>query len=156
MNKLQENVGFTLIYSVIIMVDLLNGLYGIQDMEDFLNFLPFINNRMEGQLCYEFPRPDKEFKEILLEDFSNYIKPEIFETEEIKSYRCLYLAQISDDKKLARKIKKKIKLEQMQFEFKSKEELYKEEVEKITDEILEMKDKSWEELLLEIENKRKL
>ncbi len=145
--QLQKTMGFTSIYSLIIMVDLLNGFYEIKDIGYFLNIFPFVNNRMEGQLCYNFPIPSKSFSMIKEEDFSSYINKEIFDTEDIKKYRALYLAEKSGNKDLEKDIKNKIKLDEINAGFEYTQKEYNKAVEKILLKSPNVEFKTWKDLL---------
>lgn len=150
--QLQKTMGFTSIYSMIIMIDLVNGLYEIKDLDFFLNSSPFVNNRMEGQLCYDFPAPTKPFSKISDEDFSSYIKEELFSNEEVKKFKCLFLATKCEDKKMKRDIKNKISLDELTSEFKYTQNEYEGRIEKLLGKSPNIECKSWDDFLDELEN----
>ena len=151
--QLQKTMGYTDIYSMIIMVDLVHGLYEIKGLDFFLNSFPFVNQRMEGQLCYDFPNPSKSFSEIKKEDFSTYIKPELFNVEEVIKYRCLFYAERGQDKHAIKKVKNKIMLDELNSEFKYKQDQYEKKVDDILSKTPEIEFKTWQDLSDEVELK---
>lgn len=147
--QLQKTMGTTNIYSMIIMIDLVNKLYEIKDLKFFINSSPFVNQRMEGQLCYDFPNPTKKFSEIIKEDFSSYIDKKIFLLEDVVKYRCLHIALEKENKEMIKDIKIKISLDELknEFEFQKKEfdKKLSALIEKTHDHDIEFK--SWDEIL---------
>lgn len=146
-NQLQKTMGSTNIYSMIIMIDLVNELYEIKDMQFFINSFPFVNQRMEGQLCYDFPAPSKKFSEITKEDFSKYINEEMFLIEDVKKYRCLYLAEKTNNKWLKKEINNKIKLDELHSQFIYQESEYKKKVNSLIEKTPDIESKSWDDIL---------
>jgi len=150
--QLQKTMGKTNIYSMIIMIDLVNELYDIKDMNYFINSFPFVNQRMEGQLCYDFPKPTKKFSEILSEDFSSYIKENVFLTEAVVKYRCLSVAENNKDKKMMKVINDKIKLDELTNELKFKENEYKKKIDNLIKKSPDIELKTWNDILKDLDN----
>lgn len=148
--QLQKTMGSTNVYSMIIMIDLVNELYEIKDIKYFINSFPFVNQRMEGQLCYNFPKPTKKFSEILLEDFSSYIDKNMFFTEDVIKYKCLSIAEQGKDKKMIRDVKNKISIDELYNEFKYQEEELKKRIDKLTEKSPDIEFKTWEQILKEL------
>lgn len=145
--QLQKTMGETNIYSLIVMIDLISGFYEIKDISFFLNSFPFINNRMEGQLCYDFPKPFKEIQSLLYEKFNEYIKYEMFERDEIKKYKCKYIAERNGDKELLKKINSKIKMDKITLKFQYEKKQYLNEVDKILNKFSDINKISWDDIL---------
>ena len=150
--QLQKTMGSTNIYSMIIMIDLVNELYDIKDMNFFINSFPFVNRRMEGQLCYDFPKPTKKFSEILSEDFSSYIKEDMFSIEEVVKYRCLSIAETKENIKMIRDIKNKISLDELYNEFKFQENEYKKKIDNLIKKSPDIEFKTWNDILKDLDN----
>lgn len=150
--QLQKTMGSTGIYSMIIMIDLVNELYDIKDIKYFMNRLPFVNQRMEGQLCYDFPNPSKEFSEILLEDFSSYIDENMFSTEEVIKYKCLSVAESLEDKQLIKDIKNKISLDELYSEFKFQEDEFKKKIGVLISKSPNIEFKTWNDIWSDLGN----
>ena len=76
---------------------------------------------MEGQLCYDFPRPSTSINSLIIEDIFQYIDNDIFDFEIVKKYIVLAKASLNQPKKgkatILKKfitiINKKIKLEEL-------------------------------------------
>lgn len=102
--------------SLILMIDLVQGLYEIKDLNYFLNQTPFPNANMEGQLCYDFPSPKHPIEEIKNINFKNFLDLSIFENMEIKKFRLLKMSLEKNNKLVSKIIKDKIKLEKLQEE----------------------------------------
>ena len=147
--QLQKTMGSTNIYSMIIMIDLVNELYDIKDMKFFINSFPFVNQRMEGQLCYDFPNPSKKFSQIMEEDFASYIDEEMFSVEEVIKYRCLSIAEKNEDKKMVKDIKNKISLDELYNEFKFQEEEFKKRINLLIEKSPNIEFKTWNEILVD-------
>lgn len=150
--QLQKTMGSTNIYSMIIMIDLVHGLYEIKDMEFFMNSFPFVNQRMEGQLCYDFPIPTKDFSQLISEDFGNYINEEMFDIDEVKRYKCLHIAEEIGNKGSIKKIKNKIALDEKISEFKFTEEEFKKQMNNIIAKSPDIESKTWDDILADLNN----
>lgn len=150
--QLQKTIGFTNIYSMIIMIDLVNGLYDIKDLKFFISSFPFINQSMEGQLCYDFPKPSKEFSQIMKEDFSSYIDEKVFSIEEVIKYRCLYLAEKNKNKKMIKDIKNKISLDELYNEFKFQEDELKKKTDSLIVKSPNIEFTTWDDILEDLNN----
>lgn len=99
--------------SLILMLDLVQGLYEIKDLNYFLNQIPFPNANMEGQLCYEFPFPKYNIEEIKNINFKNFLDISILENIEIKKFRLLKKSLEKNNKIVSKIIKDKIRLESL-------------------------------------------
>lgn len=97
----------------ILMIDINNGLYEMQGIDYFKNLRPFVNQRMEGQLCYDFPTPKKNFSEFIDEDLEIISKINLNEDISIKKLKLLKKAQSIENKELIRLIKNKLKIEKL-------------------------------------------
>ncbi len=97
--------------TLIIMIDLENELYSIENLNYFNLAYPFINQRMEGQLCYNFPVPEKKINLLFKEDFNSYLDNDIFSIDKIKKLKALKKAEDIKDKIFIRIIKNKLRLE---------------------------------------------
>ena len=96
------------------MLDLVQGLYEIKDLNFFLNQKPFPNANMEGQLCYDFPSPSNSFKTLLNLDFDPFLDLSILENLQVKKFRLLKIALEKGNKKIAKIIENKLKLEKLE------------------------------------------
>ncbi len=150
--QLQKTMGSTNIYSMIIMIDLVNELYDIKDMKFFKNSFPFVNQRMEGQLCYDFPAPSKKFSQIMEEDFSSYIDKEMFSIEEVVKYRCLAIAEKNKDKKMIKDIKNKISLDELYNEFKFQKNEFEKKMDSLIEKSPNINSKTWNDILEDLNN----
>jgi hypothetical protein len=97
--------------TIILMIDLANKLFSIENLNYFTTLQPFVNNRMEGQLCYNFPAPDKPIKDIIDINFDNYLDDSIFANEFIKKLKALNVAENNNNQRLKRIIKNKLSIE---------------------------------------------
>ncbi|HMP29107.1 MAG TPA: hypothetical protein PKE08_00520 [Candidatus Paceibacterota bacterium] len=117
--------------TVIMMVDLENKLYSIENLKYFSLLQPFINQRMEGQLCYHFPSPNLEINKLLEQDFDEYLDVEIFNIENIKKLKALKKAEDINDERFIKIIKNKISIERKEQEIDIHLKEHKEKIEKI-------------------------
>ena len=119
--SLSKSAAFEKIPTSIIMIDLVNQTYEIKNLKYFIDLQPFVNHAMEGQLCYDFPRPTKDIKNLVDENIYRYIDNDIFDFEIVKKYTVLAKASLNKPKKgkstILKKyitlINKKIKLEEL-------------------------------------------
>jgi hypothetical protein len=102
--SLSKSAAFEKIPTSIIMIDLANKTYEIRNLKYFINLQPFVNQRMEGQLCYDFPRPTKSIENLKNEDISRYVDNDIFDFEIVRKY--IVLAKASSNKAKKGKIAK--------------------------------------------------
>jgi len=119
--SLSKSAAYEKIPTSIIMIDLVNNSYEIKNLKYFIHLQPFVNHAMEGQLCYDFPRPSKSIEVLIRENLYQYIDEDIFDFEIVKKY--IILAKASQKKPKAGKatmlkkymtiINKKIKLEEL-------------------------------------------
>ncbi len=151
--QLYKTMGESQIFSCIVMIDLVNKTYSIHSIEDFLNQHPFVNNRMEGQLCYDIPKPTKAFSKLIEEDLSRYIKTELFDIIDVKKFK--YLNKVSDNKELAKIIVSKIKIDDLYFEFRFKEQEFHKTVNNIASKFndIDIMNISWQEIFDKVDNK---
>ena len=152
--QLYKTMGESQIFSCIVMLDLVNETYSIHSIEDFLNQHPFVNNRMEGQLCYDVPQPTKTFSELVKEDLSKYIKAELFNILAVKRFE--YLNKVRDNKELASIISSKIKIDDLYFEFRFKEQEFNNNVKNISSKIknIDIVKTTWEKIFERIDNEK--
>ena len=144
--QLYKTIATTKIYSIILMIDVINGLYEFKDLNYFSHLHPFVNQRMEGQLCYHFPTPTKPFSNLIHEDFLNDYDDEIYNNPTVLKYSVLNIAQ-STNKDLAKIIKKKLSIDNKKEEFEFQKLTHEAEIAKIIKECPEVETMSWEELL---------
>ncbi len=157
--SLSKSAAFEKIPTSIIMIDLVNNTYEIKNLKYFIHLQPFVNHAMEGQLCYDFPRPSKNIKELIDENIYQYIDEDIFDFEIVKKY--IVLAKASQNKpKLGKAtilkkymtiINKKIKLEELNEELIISQADFNSKICNIKEKYPEV-EKSWNELDNEINN----
>lgn len=149
--QLYKTMGESQIFSCIVMLDLVNETYSIHSIEDFLNQHPFVNNRMEGQLCYDISQPIKKFSQIISEDLSAYIKNELFNIIEVKKFKYLY--KVANNKEAAKLIQEKIKIDDLYFDFKFKEQEFHNSIKNIASKFndIDIVNTSWEEIFTRID-----
>ena len=152
--QLYKTMGESQIFSCIVMIDLVNATYSIHSIEDFINQHPFVNNRMEGQLCYDIPKPTKTFSELKDENLSKYIKKELFEILEVKKYK--YLQKATGNKEIMNIISSKIKIDDLYFEFKFKEQEFNNNVNKIASKIryIDIVKTSWDKIFKRMDDEK--
>lgn len=143
--QLYKTVANTDIYSVILMIDIVNGLYEFKDLNYFTNMHPFVNQRMEGQLCYDFPIPTKPFSNLKTEDFLRDYNSEIFNNETVLKYKVLKFTQ-DTNKAMAKIVKKKLSLDNKIEEFEYQRLTHEQEVSQMISSCPEITTLSWEEL----------
>jgi len=156
---LSKAAAFENIPTSIIMIDLVNFTYEIKNLKYFIHLQPFVNHAMEGQLCYDFPRPIKKIDDLIKEDIYQYIDEDIFDFEIVKKY--IVLAKASKNKAKTGKtsllkkyktiINKKIRLEELEEELLISQEDFKLKISNIIEKYPDVK-KSWNELEIEINN----
>lgn len=132
--------------TVILMIDLVNKLYAIKNLKYFDSLRPFVNQRMEGQLCYQFPNPDVLISNIINENLEEYLDDTIFLLDIIKKLKALKTAEDNNDKQLIKIIKNKMALEKKEEDKKIKIEDFDNEIKKITDKCPEIATISWDEI----------
>jgi len=150
--QLYKTIATTKIYSIILMIDIINGLYEFKDLNYFTNLHPFVNQRMEGQLCYHFPIPTKPFSKLLQENFLKEYNSEIYNNPIVLKYSVLNIAQLKNNKVLTKIIKKKLSMDNKKEEFEFQKLTYEEEIAKIIKECPEAESVSWETLLNQLKN----
>ena len=113
------------------MIDLENKLYQIKNLQFFHNKQPFINQRMEGQLCYEFPHPDLGLGNIINHNFIDLLDYSILNIEDVKKYKSLKIAEIRKDLKMIKLITNKIKIDKIIFEKNLQDQDFADKMQKI-------------------------
>ncbi len=132
--------------TVILMVDLINKFYSIQNLKYFNNLKPFVNQRMEGQLCYQFPSPNTPIPDIINENLEQYLDETIFLLDIIKKLKALKIAESVNNKELVKIIKNKMMLEKKEEDKKKKIEDFDIEINKIIEKCPKITKISWEEI----------
>lgn len=164
--SLSKSAAFEKIPTSIIMIDLVNGTFEIKNLKYFIDLQPFVNHAMEGQLCYDFPRPTKNINTLVIEDIYQYIDNDIFDFEIVKKYIVLAKASLNKPKKgkatILKKyttiINKKIRVEELDEELLISQEDYNNKIHKIKTQYPDVQ-KSWKEIddkldsLLELKDK---
>lgn len=102
--------------TLILMIDLQNKVYSIENLKYFYQLKPFVNQRMEGQLCYNFPAPDKQLNLLQNMKFDTYIDNSIFDILEVKKIKALKVATELNNKEYIKLITAKIKLDKIEEE----------------------------------------
>jgi hypothetical protein len=97
--------------TIIMMIDLENQLYSLENLNYFNLSKPFVNQRMEGQLCYHFPSPEDKIEYLTKQDFNEYLDDKIFNLDSIKKLKALKKAEDINDKRFIKIIKNKISIE---------------------------------------------
>jgi len=100
--------------TLILMIDLENELYSLENLNYFNILQPFSNLRMEGQLCYHFPVPEKNMGYLIKENLDEYLDENIFKLSKVKKLKALKKAEEINDKRFVVIIKNKIMLEKQQ------------------------------------------
>lgn len=147
--QLSKAAAFNQIPTSIIMIDLENSTYEIKNLEYFIDSRPFINQSMEGQLCFDFPRPTNPIYNLVKIDISTYINTDIFELDIVKKYMLLAKVENNKLKSYIKIIKNKMRLEKLNEEFSFLETDFEEKIKTIKERCPEV-NKSWEELGEEI------
>jgi len=155
--SLSKSAAFEKIPTSIIMIDIANKTYEIKNLKYFIHLQPFVNQRMEGQLCYDFPRPTKDIKNLIDEDIVQYIDEDIFNFEIVKKYIVLAKASTNEAKKgkksMLKKfitiINKKIRLEELNEELIIAKDDFIRKIYDIKEKYPEV-NKSWNELDAEL------
>ena len=129
----------------ILMIDINNGLYEMQGIDFFKNLRPFINQRMEGQLCYDFPSPKKSFSDFVNEDLELISQINLNEDISIKKLKLLKKAQDIENKKIIKLIKNKLKIEKLIEELDFFSNDIENKIKNIEDKVPDVK-MSWEEI----------
>lgn len=129
--RLYKEVAYNGKLSLILMIDLENELFSLENLKYFHLLTPFENKRMEGQLCYNFPPPDRKIDNLLIETFEQYFDESIFSLDDIKKIKALKLAEDLGNKRLIKIIKNKISYEKKEKEKSIKINSINEQLEKI-------------------------
>lgn len=117
--------------TLIMMIDLVNGLYGLENLNYFNLIKPFVNQRMEGQLCYNFPAPEEKINNLTHQDFNEYLNDNIFELDFIRKLKALKKAEDINNRRFIKIIKSKISLEKKIEDMEIKVDEINKEIEKI-------------------------
>jgi hypothetical protein len=97
---------------IILMLDIVKGLYSIENLSYFYNKVPFPNHTQERQLCFKFPIPKTSIKKLLAEEFEKFIDPNIFHLPLVKHFKSIRIAETTKDLSNACTMKNKIKVEE--------------------------------------------
>ncbi len=138
--------------TIILMIDLKNKLFSVENLQYFSTLKPFPNARMEGQLCYNFPAPDKPLSDLKNEYFDHYLDNNIFNLDYIKKLKALNKAKISNNLRLKRIIKNKLSIER---KLEDRDLNYEEEtnkIKKIKEKIPEVETMSWNDIYKELDS----
>lgn len=111
--------------NLILMIDLENVLFSIENLVYFNLLKPFVNQRMEGQLCYNFPPPERGLSEIQTLDLHQYLDESIFEIDMVRKLKALKRAEDTENGRFIYIIKNKIRIDKL----KEKLELNTKEIE---------------------------
>jgi hypothetical protein len=130
---------------IILMLDLVQGLYEIKDLNFFLNQKPFPNANMEGQLCYDFPSPNNPLSSLLNLNFDPFLDLSILENLQVKKFRLLKIALEKGNKKIAKTIKNKLILEELEEQKELDNQEYDRKIQKIIEKDIEVL-KPWQEI----------
>lgn len=136
--------------TIILMIDLNNRLYSIENLKYFTALQPFPNQRMEGQLCYNFPVPDKLLLNLEQENFDVYLDESIFLLEYVKKLRALDTATKTNNEKLKQIIKAKLKIEKLKTNIEINNELWNKQIKSIQQKYPETENISWDEIYKEL------
>ncbi len=147
--QLSKAAGFNKIPTSIIMIDLVNKTFEIKNLEYFFNARPFVNQRFEGQLCFDFPRPENPINKLCDIDISSYINNNIFNLDIVKKYILLSIAENNNLRNYIRILKNKMKLEKLIEEFDFSKEDFEIKIRDIRNKYPEV-NKSWNDLENEI------
>lgn len=135
--------------TVIMMIDLENELYSLENLS-YCNILrPFVNQRMEGQLCYNFPAPEQQIADLIKENFDEYLDENIFKLDIIKKLKALKKAEEINNKRFIKIIKNKMSLEKKEENKEIKLDEMNKEIEKIRTKCPEVT-MSWNEIYNEL------
>lgn len=144
--QLYLEAGYNNRITLILMIDLENKLFSIQNLEYFHYLKPFINQRMEGQLCYNFPIPEENLELLTQLNFKKYLDNKLFDIIEVKKIKALKIAEENNNKYLIDLIKNKIKLDKIKEEKNYNIELYDEKISKILLKNKELDKMTWNDI----------
>lgn len=102
--------------TAIVMIDLNSAKYEAKGIDFFQGKRPFVNQRMEGQLCYNFPEPSKlmeNFKDENLERLAARSEKALKKNEYCRKTILLKKAKELGNEDLARAIKGKMRIEKL-------------------------------------------
>lgn len=133
------------IVTSIIMVDINFGLYELQGIDYFKDKRPFVNNRMEGQLCYDFPTPKNSFIDFVNEDLQILSLINFNEDISIKKLKLLEKAKKLGKAQIKKIIINKIRIEKLEEDLGFYNENILEKIKLIEEKNPDVK-KSWEEI----------
>lgn len=136
--------------TVILMIDLSNKLYSIENLKYFTNLHPFPNQRMEGQLCYNFPVPNKLLKNLEQENFNLYLDESIFLLDYVKKLKALDTAIKTNNEIFKRIIEAKLKIEKLRINIEINNELWDKKIKSIQQKCSRSENISWDEIYKEL------
>ncbi|MBS8122078.1 hypothetical protein [Candidatus Vampirococcus lugosii] len=130
-DQLSKSCAYNGKITLILMIDLLTGSYDLKGLNFFKSNRPFVNQRMEGQLCYDFPVPKNEIKNLINENFNEYLDEDIFNDEFIKKLSLLKIAEDKNNQLYKRIIKQKMRIEKLEEELNYHNESIKQKIQEI-------------------------
>lgn len=143
--RLYKETAFNNRLNIILMIDLDKGLFGIENLNYFVNQKPFVNNRMEGQLCYEFPTPIIHLNELIQFNFKKSLDDNIFNYNPIKKLQLYNYLKMNNNTTAAKLIEQKIKLDKLQEDLDFQTNSIKEQMEKIINKYPDI-NQDWDEI----------
>jgi hypothetical protein len=111
-DSLYREAALTNRVGLILMLDIVKGLYIVKNVLHFDGKTAYPNQSMEGQPCFEFPKPRTPINYLLEEDFGKFIDPQIFNLPRVKQLRCINIAKENRDKCNASTMKNKIRIDE--------------------------------------------
>jgi hypothetical protein len=136
--------------TLILMLDLNNKIYGLANLNDFLFQKPFINQRMEGQLCYNFPSISTTFICLSNENFLPQLNCNFQDIDIVKQYKSLFLAKNFKNKELYKIIEVKIKIDRINQILLYQQDDAKETINNLLKKLPNIPLKSWDEIYKEL------
>lgn len=130
-DQLSKSCAYNWKITLILMIDLLTWSYDLKWLNFFKSNRPFVNQRMEWQLCYDFPVPKNEIKNLINENFNEYLDEDIFNDEFIKKLSLLKIAEDKNNQLYKRIIKQKMRIEKLEEELNYHNESIKQKIQEI-------------------------
>ena len=149
-DQLSKSCAYSWKITIILMIDLLTWAYELKWLNFFKSQIPFVNQRMEWQLCYDFPTPEYLTNDLLTEWFDDLLDEDIFNDLFIKKLILLKKAEDSDNKKFKRIIKQKLRIEKLEEELNYHNSNIKQKIEEIKEKVPEV-NKTWNEIEKEMQ-----
>ena len=143
--QLYKEAGYNNRITLILMIDLENKLNILENLKYFYLLKPFVNQRMEGQLCYNFSIPNIQLLNLENADFNDYIDNTLFDLLDVKKLKALHIAESINNQELIKLIKNKIKLDSIIEDKNFNIEVFNEKINNIKIKCKNI-DTSWEEI----------